>query len=69
MLEFVIELLDDNEDRSSDFNSSDVIKHLTLLRAIYFMHSSIKEISNSVLTVLKNVALLSILSKMGITMI
>jgi hypothetical protein len=44
MLESVIELLD-NEDN----DLSDVIKRLTLLKAIYFMHSSIKEIPNSVL--------------------
>ncbi len=44
MLKFVIELLDDNEDN----DLSDVIKRLTLLKAIYFMHSSNKEIPNSV---------------------
>jgi hypothetical protein len=44
MLEFVNELLDGNEDN----DLSDVIKHLTLLKAIYFMHSSIREIPNSV---------------------
>jgi hypothetical protein len=44
MLQFVIELLDDNEDN----DLSNVIKHLTLLKAIYFMHSSIKQIPNSV---------------------
>jgi hypothetical protein len=44
MFEFVIELFDDNEDN----DLSDVIKRFTLLKAIYFMYSSIKEIPNSV---------------------